>query len=118
MIDCETNDLEAAASFWSQALGYRATKLAGPNEENYMHLETGGDDVHVDLQQVEHPSRVHLDIETDNLEAEVSRLERLGAKRIERIKAWWVMEAPTGHRFCVVSPQRGDFVNQANRWES
>ncbi|MFL5346142.1 MAG: hypothetical protein ACJ8AT_15240 [Hyalangium sp.] len=38
----------------------------------------------------------------------MKRLEGLGARRIEFVKSWWVMEAPTGQRFCVVRPQRGD----------
>jgi hypothetical protein len=49
---------------------------------------------------------VHLDIESDDIEAEVKRLERLGAKRIASVNTWCVMEAPTGQRFCVVRPQR------------
>jgi hypothetical protein len=65
---------------------------------------------------VEHPSRVHIDIETDDIEAEVQRLEALGAKRVAQVKRWWVMEAPTGQRFCVVRPQRPDFVERANSW--
>ena len=58
------------------------------------------------LQQVGHESRVHLDIEADDIEAEVARLEALGAKRVAQLKAWWVMEAPTDQRFCVIRPQR------------
>jgi hypothetical protein len=37
-------------------------------------------------------------------------LEALGAKKIGFLKRWWVMEAPTGQRFCVVKmkhPERG-----------
>ena len=68
------------------------------------------------LQRVEHPSRVHIDIETDDIEAEAKRLERLGARKIKRFPRWWVMEAPTGHRFCVVNPQRSTFDDGANRW--
>lgn len=69
------------------------------------------------LQKVPHSSRVHLDIEADDVEAEVARLEGLGAKRIEKIKTSWVMEAPTGHRFCVVRPQRdGVMPADANEW--
>jgi hypothetical protein len=30
------------------------------------------------MQQANHPSRIHLDIETDNIEAEVERLRALG----------------------------------------
>ncbi len=68
------------------------------------------------LQKVDHPGRIHLDIETDDIEAEVKRLEALGAKRVEFIKRWWVMEAPTGQRFCVVRPQRGPLESHANEW--
>src|SRR6267378_276242 len=65
---------------------------------------------------VDHESRIHLDIEADDLEAEVNRLEALGAKRIGFLKRWWVMEAPTGQRFCVVNPQRGPLQGRANEW--
>lgn len=58
------------------------------------------------IQRVEHESRIHLDIESDDIDAEVLRLEALGARRNERIRTWVVMEAPTGQRFCVVRPQR------------
>jgi hypothetical protein len=68
---------------------------------------------------VDHPGRVHLDIETDDIEAEVKRLEALGAKRVEFIKRWWVMEAPTGQRFCVVRPQHdGKLGPHANEWST
>ncbi len=69
------------------------------------------------MQKVDHPSRVHLDIETDNIEAEVERLEKLGAKRVVKIHSWWVMEAPTGQRFCVVNIKRSEFATEANLWE-
>jgi hypothetical protein len=68
------------------------------------------------VQAVLHESRVHLDIETDDIEAEASRLEGFGAKRIAKVHTWWVMEAPTGQRFCVVRPQRPDFEENANVW--
>jgi hypothetical protein len=69
------------------------------------------------IQKVDHPSRIHLDIESDDLEAEVKRLEALGAKRVGFVKRWWVMEAPTGQRFCVVNPQRGPLGDEANQWK-
>ncbi len=60
---------------------------------------------------------MHLDIETDDIEAEVRRLEALGAKRYKKVNTWWVMEAPTGQRFCVVRPQASSFAAEANTWE-
>lgn len=58
--------------------------------------------LHAAVQAVEHLSRVHLDIESDDIPAEVARLEKLGARKVAEVKTWVVMEAPTGHRFCVV----------------
>ena len=69
------------------------------------------------MQRVDHPSRVHLDIETDDIAAEVARLEGLGATTIARLERWTVMEAPSGQRFCVVNPQRPDFAEGANSWD-
>jgi predicted enzyme related to lactoylglutathione lyase len=114
VIDCQTDDLDPAAAFWSQALGC-SSKL-DPEDENYRSLETAPNEVNLLLQKVGHPSRVHLDIEADDIEAEVKRLEALGANRIAQIKRWWVMEAPSGHRFCIVPPQRPDFDTEANEW--
>jgi len=59
---------------------------------------------------------VNLDIETDDIEAEVRRLEALGARRIAQVHTWSVMEAPTGQRFCVVRKAAADFEAQANQW--
>ena len=117
IIDCETDELESAAEFWSQALGYRPKRSTDPADENYVLLETGPNDLHIELQKVEHPSRVHIDIESDDIESEVCRLEKLGARRVKQVRTWWVMQAPTGHRFCVVPPQRSEFVAEANQWE-
>ena len=73
-------------------------------------------DLHIEVQSVSHPSRVHLDIETDNVEAEVKRLEALGAKRVQKIKTWWVMKAPTGQRFFVVRAKGATFEKDAHSW--
>jgi predicted enzyme related to lactoylglutathione lyase len=113
IIDCQTADLESATRFWSAALGLG---VRASTETKYRTLETPPDEVHLEVQQVEHASRVHLDIEADDIEAEVRRLERLGARRIGALRTWYVMEAPTGQRFCVVHPQRADFEARANRW--
>ena len=117
MIDCDSQDLDAAAEFWSRALGWKATRSSNPADSNYRKLETPPGEVTMFVQAVSHPSRVHIDIETDDIEAEVARLEGLGARRVAQVKTWWVMEAPTGHRFCVVKPQRSDFEAAANSWD-
>jgi hypothetical protein len=83
----------------------------------YRMLQTPPDEPIVEIQRVEHESRVHIDIETDDIAAEVARLIKLGAKVVERLERWVVMEAPTGQRFCVVRVQRPGFPKNANRWE-
>jgi len=117
IIDCQTDDLAAAAGFWSAALGLAIRPSDAPEDENYVLLETAPDDLHVEVQKVAHPSRVHLDIESDDIEAEVKRLEALGAKLVSRVRDWCVLEAPSGQRFCVVKPQRADFAHDANVWD-
>jgi predicted enzyme related to lactoylglutathione lyase len=117
IIDCQTDDLDGAAKFWTEALGYRVTPPQSPEDATlYRNLDTTSLGLHVELQKVAHPSRVHLDIESDDVDAEAARLEKLGAKRIQKVRTWWVMEAPTGQRFCVVRPQTADFATTANKW--
>ena len=118
VIDCRVDDLDAATTFWSRALG-KPVASADPDDDcRYAELATAADELAILLQKVEHPSRVHLDIETDNLDAEVQRLETLGARRVAFVRErWWVMEAPGGHRFCVVRRQRADFGTHLNRWD-
>jgi predicted enzyme related to lactoylglutathione lyase len=116
IIDCQTQDLEAAAAFWSGALGMKIRALPAEEGEKYARLEDPEDALHIEVQKVSHPSRVHLDIESDDVEAEVRRLEALGAKRVEQVRTWVVMEAPTGQRFCVVRPQSSRFAERAKEW--
>jgi hypothetical protein len=114
IIDCDTDDLEGAAAFWRAALG---DKRARKPQGRYVRLDPQAG-LHVEVQRVEHPSRVHLDIESDDIAAEVARLEGLGAKRVANVRTWVVMEAPTGHRFCVIRAQTADFERAANTWDA
>jgi predicted enzyme related to lactoylglutathione lyase len=115
IIDCQTGDLQAAADFWGAALGMPTRQLPPAEAQKYVEL-LDPQGLHVEVQSVSHPSRVHLDIETDDIEAEVRRLESLGAKRVSEISSWWVMEAPTGQRFCVVRVQSPRFSGEARSW--
>ena len=118
VLDCEDGDLAVASGFWSRALGKPIETVDEDGDGKYAVLKTAEDELRVLLQRVNHPSRVHLDIETDDLAAETRRLEALGAKRIAFVRdRWWVMEAPTGHRFCVVSRQGETFGTHLNRWD-
>ena len=118
IIDCNTDDLDAAAAFWSAALGVTiADANAGDDTAEYQMFGGTPGDLHIEVQKVAHPSRVHLDIESDDIDAEADRLERLGARRIGFVKRWWVMEAPTGQRFCVVRMHHPETGARPNEWE-
>lgn len=117
IIDCKTDDLDHAAEFWSAALGYPLKPATEETSPIYRGFATPPDELHMEVQKVGHESRVHLDIEADDIAAEVRRLEALGAKRVGTVESWCVMEAPTGQRFCVVRVQRADFKEHANVWK-
>lgn len=117
IIDCQTDDVEGAATFWSKALGLKTQKSGDPDDAPYIGLPDHQHGLQIAVQSVKHPSRVHIDIQADDIDAEVARLEKLGAKRIQRIKRWVVMEAPTGQRFCVVRASSPQFAEKATAWE-
>lgn len=114
VIDCQTEDLATALPFWSGLLG-----VEGEIDARGKYAEMGGyrGNPKILLQAVDHAPRVHLDFETDDIEAEVARLKGLGAREVERVRDWVVMEAPTGQRFCIVPPQGEDFPGDAKEFE-
>jgi hypothetical protein len=117
LIDCKTDDIDAAAQFWAGALGRAVDMNHKGSRGNYRMLETPPDEFSVQIQKVDHESRVHIDIETDDIPAEVVRLEKLGATVDQRKERWVVMRAPSGQRFCIVRVQRDGWPKGANEWE-
>jgi len=97
LIDCNASDVDQAALFWSQALGRAVDSNHAGSRGNYRMLDTPADELIVQIQRVDHESRVHIDIETDDIAAEVARLEKLGARVVERLERWVVMQAPTAN---------------------
>lgn len=112
IVDCETDDLEREAQFWVEALGGRI----GRRDERYIEILGDPAEPGVILQKVEHPSWIHIDIESDDIEAEVARLLKLGAEVVETMERWTVMQAPSGHRFCIIGVRREGFDDKANAW--
>lgn len=113
IVDCRGDDLDAASAFWSSALGMRVVER---DANGYDRLDAAARDLHVEVQRVSHESRVHVDIETDDIDAEVARLEKLGATRVASVKTWVVLEAPTGQRFCVVRGKDLENAAGVNVW--
>jgi Glyoxalase-like domain len=119
LFDVPDEAFAAESAFWSGALG-RASESDG-DDEDYTCLKGLTSGLQVMVQRIgdEAPARVHLDIETDNVEAEVQRLERLGAVRLKAIESWWVMRDPAGLLFCVVRVQSPEeFAAHATAWDT
>jgi hypothetical protein len=116
LIDCKVENIDSAARFWAEALGRPVDGEHPGTRGNYVMLEDRPDEISIQIQRVDHESRVHIDIETDDIPAEVARLEKLGASVDQRLERWVVMRAPSGQRFCVVRVQRAGFDADANSW--
>jgi len=116
LIDCNVDNIQDAARFWAEALGRSINPDHPGTRGDYVMLEDRPDEISVQIQRVDHESRVHIDIETDDIAAEVARLEKLGATVHKRLERWVVMQAPSGQRFCVVRVQRDGFEDDANSW--
>ena len=114
VVDCAEADFDAGARFWGAALG-RPLRERG---ERYVSLQgriAGEGALYLGLQRVPSAERaIHLDI--DDEAADVARLERLGARVKARIREHVVMEAPSGHAFCVIPARRGDWPARATEW--
>jgi hypothetical protein len=115
ILDCRDADPAHAAEFWGATLGLGVLGADGPG---YVRLDGSPHGLTIEVQRVAHESRVHLDIESDDIEAEAARLERLGARRVGHVKTWIVMQAPTGQHFCVVrAKQPLASLPGTTRWE-
>ena len=119
VIDCSDAEFERDVAFWSRALGKHPIPDESPRYVSLRGRVGGEGGPYVLLQRVVKEERaVHLDIETDDVEAEVARLMRLGAAVKARIRNHVVMLAPSGHAFCVVpTGRRNDFPGDAPQWE-
>jgi predicted enzyme related to lactoylglutathione lyase len=117
LIDCNVEDIQSAARFWAEALGRPVDPDHPGTRGDYVMLETPESEISVQIQRVDHESRVHIDIETDDIPAEVARLEKLGATVDTKMERWVVMRAPSGQRFCIVRVQRDGFDKSANSWD-
>ena len=117
MIDHPDESYDSAAAFWAAARGSHRT----PNDEpEYESLERLPGNVELELHRTGSgtPPRVHLDLETDDVDAEVARLESLGATVASRHDTWAVLDDPGGMVFCVVPvfTDQDDFDRHAVTW--
>jgi hypothetical protein len=52
IIDCDTDDLQAATDFWAKALGAPAKRAADLSESSYVKLSMPADEPYVEIQKV------------------------------------------------------------------
>jgi hypothetical protein len=118
VIDATDDDHDRELAFWQAALGTPLSRSQRFPEYHWADLP--GQQVGLLVQRLGTGSpRVHLDIHTDDLEAEVSRLEGLGARRVITANGWWIMEDPAGLPFCVIPEPAGGLTDDnAHRWDS
>jgi hypothetical protein len=115
LIDTPPDSADAELAFWSAALGSVPEPEAGTP---FTSLAPLGSDGHVIAhQRLENgAARIHLDIETDDTQAEVRRLEGLGAVRVGEHEGCVHMRDPAQLVFCVVPVQSENFGQHAKVW--
>ena len=117
VIDVPEESHDRELEFWQAATGEPMTQFDGYPE--YHGATLPGQDAGLLVQRLDQgAARVHVDIHTDDLAAEVARLEQLGAQRIQQVHSWWVMRDPAGLPFCVIPAEPGELTDSnAQRWE-
>lgn len=119
LIDHPAETYEAAADFWAAAHGSPRGDKRPTADSPYESLRDlpGGVELALQRTGAGTPPRVHLDIETDDVEAEIARVVALGATIVERREGYAILTDPGGLVFCVVPVQTGaEFDAHATVW--
>jgi hypothetical protein len=117
VIDVPPAEHDRELAFWGAAIGKQLTQ--GKRYPEYHGAALHGREFGLLIQRLGHgPARVHLDIHTDDMAAEIARLEELGAERVQLVDLWWIMRDPAGLLFCVVPESAGSLDDSnAQRWD-
>ncbi len=117
LIDHPATSYDAAAAFWAAAMG---STLVQEDDPTYSSVAEFAGGVKLEAQRLADatPARVHLDIETDDIRAEVARVVALGATVVDDRDEYVILTDPGGLFFCVVPVQTGaDFEEHAVTWQ-
>jgi len=122
----DVDDLDQGVEFWSAALDATEEPVSEQSRHVYRKLRLPDSEIRVLLQRTDDPKvskeRMHLDLESDDVEAEVRRIEALGAIRFHRQQErgydFWVMQDPWGNEFCVLQPEFPGLLSRRRPWES
>ena len=105
-LDVPADLVDAEVAFWLAALG----ATPGPIVDDYLAIAGvmgPGGPLDLEVQRIDGPPRLHVDVTADDVAGEAARLEGLGAVRVAEIGDWVVLADPTGNLLCVVPPQDG-----------
>jgi predicted enzyme related to lactoylglutathione lyase len=117
LVDVPAADRPKAVEFWSAAFGTAGRPGVEHPEYHWFGEVTPGIIAMVQGTGDDKP-RVHFDVETDDIEAEVARLKGVGATEVQREGGWVVLRDPVGTTFCVVGIQVKEMFEQhAHTWE-
>jgi Glyoxalase-like domain len=116
LIDAPRADASDSARFWSAALG--APAIPEPGEPQFTALDGAFPELVLAIQAIDGTPRYHLDIETDDVDAETARLAALGATEVDRWQGCRILRAPGGHLLCVIPLHSDptDFAEHARTW--
>ena len=100
-------DLERQTAFWCAAFGYEHRGGVG---QYHSLVDPSGTLPKLLLQRVAEPkvakNRLHMDFHVADVEAQATRVEALGAERVERTDEfgihWVTLRDPEGNEFCLV----------------
>jgi len=117
-LDVPESDHDRELAFWQAASG-RSLRQDDDHSEYHGAHWPGHDQLLLLVQRLgDGEARMHLDIRSDNVDAEVARLEQLGARRVQQIGYWWVLQDQAGLLFCVVPAKPGSLTDDnAQRWD-
>ena len=118
VIDCA--DRDRSARFWTSVLGY--TRDSPPGGPYQSLVPADGQGIEILLQRVPEAksgkNRLHLDLRTADLHAEVERVVALGARQLtskpvtEAGWRWHILADPDGNEFCILQPPAAYWEHQ------
>jgi hypothetical protein len=115
LVDHPEGAADAGLAFWAGVQG--VTPVAEDSPEYHTIGTVGSLSLAAQRTGAGTPARVHLDIETDDVPAEVARVVALGATVVEQRRSHTILQDPAGVVFCVVPIQTGDdFEREALTW--
>lgn len=120
----DVSDLDQGVAFWTAALDAEEEETSEASRHIYRRIRPPDSEIRILLQKTgdlkTSKERMHIDLETDNVEAEVERLEKLGAVRWdhqqERGFDFWVLADPWGNEFCVLEAEFPELLARRRAW--